>query len=119
MKYFFWIAVVVALAMAGWQVLAPGVTNIVFQDELRDSAAQLGWRTGVAPLNSDEEISNIVIRKAEKHDIPLDPRQVTVRRSVVGEQTVLFIAVEYTVPVNLLVYSFELHFNPTSTGGKF
>jgi hypothetical protein len=37
----------------------------------------------------------------------------------VGEQTVLFIAVEYTVPVNLLVYSFELHFNPTSTGGKF
>jgi hypothetical protein len=118
MKYFFWIAVVVALAMAGWQVLAPGVTNIVFQDELRDSAAQLGWRTGVAPLNSDEEIRNIVIRKAEKRDIPLDPKQVTVR-SMVGEQTVLFIAVEYTVPVNLLVYSFELHFNPTSTGGKF
>ncbi len=119
MKYVFWIAVVVSVALAGWQVLAPIVTNIVLQDELRDSAAQLGWRTGVAPLNSDEEIRTIVIRKAEKHDIPLDPKQVTVRRSVVGDQTVLFIAVDYTVPVNLLVYSFALHFNPTSTGGRF
>jgi hypothetical protein len=118
MKYVFWIAVVAAVGMAGWRIIEPEITNTVFQDELRDSAAQLGWRTGVTPPNSDEEIRNIVIRKAAKHDIELDPRQVTVRRSGTQENPILFIAVDYTVNVNLLVYSFDVHFNPTSRGGK-
>jgi hypothetical protein len=119
MKYVFWIAVVVAGIMAAWAILEPEVTNAIFQDELRDSAAQLGWRTGVSSVNSDEELRNIVIRKAAKHDIDLKPEQVTVRHSGTGEYTNWYIAVDYTVPVDLLVYSFKLHFNPTSNGGKF
>jgi len=118
-KYIFWIAIVVALAMAVWKIAEPEITNIAFQDELRDSAAQLGWHTGVAPVNSDEDLRNIVIRKAERHDIRLDPKQVTVQHSGSGEYTVWYIAVDYTVPVNFLVYSYSLHFNPTSKGGKF
>ena len=35
MKYVFWIAVVVAVVMAGWQILEPAIANIVFQDELK------------------------------------------------------------------------------------
>ena len=119
MKYVFWIAVVVAVVMAAWAVLEPEVTNIIFQDELQDTAAQLGWRTGVTPVNSDEELRNLVIRKAAKHEIELRPEQVTVQHSGTGESMHWYIAVDYTVPVNLLVYSFKLHFNPTSTGGKF
>lgn len=119
MKYVFGIAIVVALVMAAWAMLAPAVTNIVFQDELRDISAQLGWRTGISGPNSEEEFRNIVIRRAEKHEIPLQPKQVTAVRSGAGEQVVVFIAVDYTVPVDLLVYSFALHFNPTSRGGPF
>ena len=119
MKCVFGIAIVVAVIMAGWQILEPEITNIVFQDELRDTAAQLGWHTGVSGLNSDEELRNIVIRKAAKHEIALNPKQVTVRRSGTGEYTVWYIAVDYTVPVNLLVYSYALHFKPTSAGGRF
>jgi hypothetical protein len=120
MKYIFGSAIVVALIMAAWQIVEPEITNIVFQDELRDSAAQIGWRTGVTPVNSDEELRNIVIRKAAKHDIELDPKQVTVRRSGTGEYTYWYIAVDYTVSVKLVAYSFGLHFNPTSKGdGKF
>jgi hypothetical protein len=89
-----------------------------FQDELQDSAAQLGWRTGVAPPNSDDELRKIVISKAARHEIQLDPRQVTVRHSGTGEYTTWYIAVDYTVPVDLLVYSYRLHFNPTSRAGK-
>lgn len=117
MKYVFGIAIFVAALMAGWEVLGPEITNFVFQDELRDSAAQLGWRTGVSPPNSDEELRTIVIRKAAQHDIELNPRQVTVQRSGTGEYTHWYIAVDYTVPVNLVVYSYSLHFSPTSTGG--
>lgn len=119
MKYAFWIAVIVAIGVAGWRIVTPQITNIVFQDELRDSAAQLGWRTGLTPPNSDEDLRNIIIRKAAMHDIRLDPNQVTVRRTVVGDQTVLFLAADYTVRVDLLVHSFDLHFNPTSKDGKF
>ncbi|MFZ0685146.1 MAG: hypothetical protein WAM89_06340 [Terriglobales bacterium] len=118
MKYFFWIAVILAIGVAGWRLVDPEITNMVFQDELRDSAAQLGWRTGVTPPNSDEEIRNIVIRKAAKHGIKLDPMQVIVRHSGTGDYMTWYVAVNYAVPVNLLVYSFNLHFNPTSKGDK-
>jgi hypothetical protein len=119
MKYIFGIALVVAVIMAGWEILGPEITNIIFQDELRDSSAQVGWRTGVAPLNSDEEIRNMVIRKAERHDIELKPNQVTVSREGSGENTAWYIAVDYTVKVDLRVYSFALHFHPTSKSGRF
>ena len=119
MKYIFGIAIVVAVVMAGWATLAPEVTNIIFQDELRDTAAQLGWRTGVSPPNSDEDLRNIVIRKAEKHEIRLNPKQVTIQHGGTPEYPTWYIAVDYTVPVNLFVYSFTMHFNPTSKGGRF
>lgn len=119
MKYVFGIVIVVAAAIAVWRVAEPEITNIIFQDELRDTAAQLGWRTGVTPLNSDEDMRNIISRKAATHDIRLAPAQVTVRRTVVGDQTVLFLAADYTVHVDLVVRSIDLHFKPTSKGGKF
>jgi len=119
MKYIFWIALVAAVAVAGWRIIEPEVTSVILQDEIRDSAAQLGWRSGVAPPNSDEDLRSIVIRKAAKHDIRLDPKQVTVRHSGTGAYMSWFIAVDYTVKVDLLVYSFDLQFNPTSKGGKF
>jgi hypothetical protein len=119
MKYVFGIAVVVAAIMAAWEMFEPQFTNILFQDELRDSAAQLGWRTGVSPPNSDEDLRNIVIRKAASHDIKLVPEQITVRHTGSGEHTTWYIAVDYTVPVNLVAYSYSLHFNATSAGNKF
>lgn len=117
MKYVFRIAVAVALVSTLWQVLGPEISNVIFQDELKDISAQLGWRTGVAAPASEEDVRNLVIRKAERHDIILDPKQVTVERTGSGEQVVLFIAVDYTVSVDLLVYKLPLHFNPTSKGG--
>lgn len=117
-KYIFGIAVVVAAVMAGWEILEPEITNIVFQDELHDLAAQAGTRIGLVGPNSDEEICNVVIRNALRHDISLDPRQVTVRRGT-QDAPALYLAVDYTVPVNLPGYSFTLHFTPSSTGGRF
>jgi hypothetical protein len=119
MKYIFGIAIVVAAIMAGWRMYEPEFTDILFQDDLRDTAAQLGWRTGLSPPNSDDDLRNIVIRKAAGHDIKLVPEQVTVRHSGSGERTTWYIAVDYTVPVNLLVYSYRVHFNTTSVDNKF
>jgi len=117
-KYIFGIAVVVAMVVVSWEILEPEITNIVFQDELHDLAAQAGARIGLSGPTSDEEIRNAVIRNALRHDISLDPRQVTVRRGT-QDAPALYLAVDYTVPVNLPGYSFSLHFTPTSTGGRF
>jgi hypothetical protein len=117
MKYVFWIGVVVALCTAGWRIVGPDVTNVIFQDEVQDTAAQLGWRTGSTPLNSDEDLRNIVIHKAKKHQITLDPKQITVRHGGTEQAPTWFIAVDYQVNVDLLMYSYALHFNPTSNGG--
>jgi hypothetical protein len=102
MKYVFRIAVIGAVVFAAWTILEPEVTNIVFQDELHDLAAQPSWRPGMSAPNSDEKRRNFVVRKAETHDIALDPKQVTVRRTETPENPV-YIAVDYTVPVNLFV----------------
>jgi len=120
MKYVFGIAVAVALFTAGWRIVEPEVINVIFQDEVRDTAAQLGWRTGFTGLNSDEDLRNIIIGKAKKHQIALDSKQIMVRHSGTPQSQVWFIAVDYRVNVDLLVYSFALHFNPNSNGdGKF
>jgi len=118
MKYVFRIAVMVAVVIAGWTILEPEITNIVFQDELHDLAVQPSWRPGMSAPNSDEELRNFVIRKAETHDIALDPKQVTVRRTETPENPV-YIAVDYTVPVNLFVYSYSRNFRASSTGSRF
>jgi hypothetical protein len=119
MKYVFRIAVIVAVVFAGWTILEPEITNIVFQEELHDLAAQPSWRPGMSAPNSDEDLRIMVIRKAEGHDILLDPKQVTVRRNETPENPGPYIAVDYTVPVNLFVYSYSRHFRPSSTGGRF
>ena len=119
MKYVFRVAVIVAVVFAGWTILEPEITNIVFQDELHDMAAQPSWRPGMSAPNSDEEIRSIVVRKAETHDIALDPKQVTMRRNETPENPGLSIVVDYTVPVNLFVYSYSRNFRASSTGSRF
>jgi hypothetical protein len=118
MKYVFRIALMVAVVFAGWTILEPEITNIVFQDELHDLAAQPSWRPGMSAPNSDEELRNMVVRKAESHDIALDPKQVTVRRTETPENPI-YIAVDYTVPVNLFVYSYSRNFTASSAGSRF
>ena len=118
-KLILWVTVALVVVLASWAIVQREVSNIIFQDDLKDTAAQLGWRTGLTPVNSDADLRNLVIRKAATHDIDLTPKQVTVQRTGSGEYTYWYIAVDYTVRVGLLVCSFRLHFNPTSNGGKF
>jgi hypothetical protein len=118
MKYVFVIALIVALIFAGMQILEPEFANLYFQDDLHDMATQPTWHSSTSAPMSDEDVRLSVIRSASRHDITLDPKQVTVQRIGQGENQTIYIAVDYTVPVNLLVYSFTLHFSPTSRSGR-
>ena len=119
MKYVFGIAVAVAVIFVVWQFAARELANIEFQDDLHDLSANVGTRIGFNTPKSDEELRNIIIRKAEKYDIPLEPKQITVKHTGTPEVPTFFLAVDYTVPVHLPGYTYTLHYTPTSVGGRF
>jgi len=109
------VAVLVLTIMAGWQIGAGEVANINLQEDMRDLASQAGAHIGVVAPMSDEDLSRAIVRKAGDHGIELKPTEVTVRRTNTGEISSLYLAADYTVPVNLMVVSFRLHFTPSSS----
>jgi hypothetical protein len=114
MKIIFGLAVVAVAGCAVWQIAAWEIANTNLQDDLRDMGAQAGTHIGVVAPNSDEEMNRAVIRKAKEHGVELSPAQITVRRMGSGERTTFYLAADYTVPVSLGLFSFHLHFTPSS-----
>ncbi len=108
------VALVVALR-TGWQIGSAVAANMNFQEDLRDMGSQAGAHVGVVvPQGSEEDAARAVIRKAKEHGIELEPSRVTVRRVGSGETSTLYLAANYTVPINLALFSFNLHFSPSS-----
>jgi hypothetical protein len=110
-------AVLVLLALVGyvvWQAAACEIANMELKDDLQDLAAQVGTKIGLDPIREDAELRAMVVRRAEDHDIDLKPEQVSVRRTGSGDQEVIQLAVDYRARIHLLVYSFTVHFTPTS-----
>jgi hypothetical protein len=106
---------ILGLAVAAcWQIASCEIANLELQTDMRDIAAQVASRIGLEAPNSDEDLRNAVIHKAEEHDIQLEPGQVTVQRTGSGKTSAINLAADYKACVNLLLYSFTLHFTPSS-----
>ena len=101
----------VALMGAGQMGLAEW-TNLQFQDDLRDISSGLGARVGWNGPHSDEDLRELILRKADERGIELDPRQVTVSHPPSADM--VYLAAEYDVAIHLPWYSFTLHFAPSS-----
>ena len=113
------LAILVTAIAAGWQIVSCELANQELQSDLKDLSAQVSARIGLDAQRSDVEFREAVIRRARGHDIELRPEQVTVKRTDIGVGTggapTVYLEVNYRARVNLLVYSFTLHFNPSST----
>ena len=115
LKIILGIVVLVLALTTGSQIGSAVVANMNFQEDLRDMGSQAGAHVGVVvPQGSDEGAARAVIRKAKEHGIELEPTQVTVRRVGSGETSTLHLAADYTVPINLVLFSFNLHFVPSN-----
>jgi hypothetical protein len=108
------LAVLVLVLVAGWQIGSRELANLELQSDLRDLAAEVGTRIGLDARSTDEEFRNAILHKAEGHDIQVEPAQVTVIRTGAGWDSSVYLSVDYKVRVNLFVYSFNLHFTPSS-----
>jgi hypothetical protein len=117
MKKLAWIAGLIALALVlrvGWQIAAADIADRQLREDLRDMASQAGARIGLLELSSIDDFREAVIRSAKQHGIVLAPSQVTVQRTGAGVTAVIYLAADYTEPVNLPGFSFNLHFTTTS-----
>ena len=108
------LTIIAAVAIVGWQFAACEVANIELRDDLQDLAAQAGTKIGLDPERTDAQLRAMVVRRAEDYDIELKPEQVTVQRTGSGDREVIRPAVDYDARVNLMAYSFTLHFAPSS-----
>jgi hypothetical protein len=104
------LALLVLVVVALFQVLPPVMANYSFTDDLR----QVAMMAGANPQRTDDDVRNDVLKKAKEHDLPIDEKQVTVQRVLTPGLMAVYVAADYTVPINLPGYSFELHFNPSS-----
>jgi hypothetical protein len=108
------LAVLVFVAIAGWQLGAAEVANIRLRDDMQDLATQSGVRIGLTGAKSDDDFRNAVLGKAEQYGIELAPDQVTVQRTGSSVTGTISIRADYKVPIHLPGFSFALHFTPAS-----
>ena len=104
-----------ALAVAvSWPIASCELANLELREDMRDLAAQVGSRIGLTPQSTDEDFRSAVIRKAQEHEIQLEPGQVTVQRTGTDGEPVIYLAADYKVRVKRLGFSFTFHFTPSS-----
>ncbi len=107
--------VIIGCVYAGFQIVPPELSNYSFQDDLRN-VAMMG---GNNAHTSDQELIDMVIKKAQDHQITLAPESVTVQRIGTPGALAVYLSADYSVPVTLPGYSFTLHFNPSSGNKGF
>ena len=106
---------IVAVIYCGFQIIPPELTNYSFTDDLRN-IAMVG---GSNPHQTDQDLVDQVIKKAEEHQIALTREQVIVQRIGTPGALAVYVAADYSVPVDLPGYSFTLHFKPSSGNKGF
>jgi cell division protein FtsL len=100
------LAFLAAVIFAAIKILPVYVNNYQLQDHIRQLSIQLAVRTKPA---TPDEIRDEVVAFAQDHGVPLtaDNVKVTITSHIM-------INVDYTVPVDLMVYTFRLHFTPSA-----
>jgi len=95
---------------ACFQIAPPMMANYSFQDDLRTVALVDSGNL----QKTDDDVRKDVMQKVREQNLPIDPKQITVQRINTPGMSAVYVAADYSVPVNLPFYSFDLHFTPNS-----
>jgi hypothetical protein len=105
-------AVVVGL----FQIVPPIMANYSFSDDLKTVAMM----DSGAMQKTDDDVRNDVMKKVKEHELPVDAKQISIQHlNSPGMQSAVFVAVNYSVTINLPGYSFDMHFTPDSGNKGF
>jgi hypothetical protein len=98
--------VILALAIyCAVKLLPPYIAEYQLSDKIQEQA-----RFAIVNHSTEEQIRNNVFRTIQDLEIPARKQDI----KIVSNDQVVKITVDYIVPVDLLAYHVDLHFQPTS-----
>ena len=106
---------IAAVVVGLFQVAPPMLANYSFSDDLKTVAMM----DSANLQKTDEDVRNDVMRKVKEHDLPIEPKQITVQRMNTPGLAAVYVAADYSVTINLPGYSFDMHFTPSSGNKGF
>jgi hypothetical protein len=104
------VLLIIGAVYSGFQIIPPELSNYSYQDDLKNIAMM----AGANPHQTDQDILDSVVKKAQERGITLAPEQVTVTRIGTPGAPAVYVGADYSVPVSLPGYSLVLHFTPSS-----
>lgn len=99
------VAVVVLAIYSAVKLIPPYVNDYQISDKMQEQA-----RFAVVNRYSEEQIRENIFKAVQDLDIPAKREDI----KIVATNAVVKISMQYTVPVDLLMYHIELHFSPSS-----
>jgi hypothetical protein len=98
-------AVVVFGVFAAFKLLPPYIAEYQLADKMQEQA-----RFAIVNRYNEEQIRQTIFKEAQDLDVPIQKEDI----KVLANPSVVRISLDYTVPVDLLVYKMQLHFTPSS-----
>jgi len=96
---------VVLAIYSAWKIVPAYVNEYQLQDNMQEQA-----RFAVVNRYTEEQIRDKIFKVVQDLDIPAKREDI----KIVATNSVVKISLQYTVPVDLLMYHMELHFSPDS-----
>jgi hypothetical protein len=100
-----YMAIVVFGIFCAVRLLPPYIAEYQLSDKMQDQA-----RFGVVNHYSEDQIRDVIFKEAQDLDVPIKKEQI----KVLANPSLVRISLDYTVPIDLLVYKMDLHFTPSS-----
>ncbi len=98
-------AVVVFGIFCAVKLLPPYIAEYQLADKMQDQA-----RFAIVNRYTEDQIRDSIFKEAQDLDVPIKREDI----KVLANSSVVRISLDYTIPVDLLVYKMDLHFTPSS-----
>ena len=98
-------AILVFLVFAAVKMVPPYVSEYQLSDKMQETARY----ASVTRINPDQ-IKDSIFKEMQDLDIPATREDLVVK----AESGKVSISLDYRVPIDLIVYKFDLHFTPSS-----
>jgi hypothetical protein len=98
-------ALLVFGVFSAFKLIPPYLAEYQLTDKMQEQA-----RFAVVNRYPEEKVRDIIFKEAQDLDVPITKEQI----KVLANPSLVRISLDYTVPIDLLVYKMELHFTPSS-----
>jgi predicted membrane protein len=98
-------AFVIFGVFAAIKLLPPYIAEYQLADKMQEQA-----RFAVVNRYSEEKIRETIFKEAQDLEVPVQKEDI----KVLASASVVRISLDYTVPIDLMIYKMNLHFTPSS-----